>query len=62
MWFYSNLEWEKLLDGEFNSSSNKHPIDILLVDTAPQQNEKYMKKLDVDINITFFMYFSFLVE
>ena len=46
-----------MLDGEFNSASNEYTLDILLVDLAPRKNEKYMKKHDDDIIITFFHVF-----
>ena len=36
--------------------SNEYPLGILLVDLDPQNN-KYMKKRDDDINITFFHVF-----
>lgn len=43
MWFYSNFEWEKSLNGEFNSTSNEYPLGILFVDLAPQKWEIHEK-------------------
>ena len=34
MWFYSNSEWERSLDAEFNSASNDYPHCILLTDLS----------------------------
>ena len=37
MWFYSNFKWEDSLDGEFNSTSNEYPLNILLLEPAPRK-------------------------
>ena len=43
MWFYSNFEWEHLLDGEFNSTSNEYPLGILLVHPTPWKTRNTWK-------------------
>ena len=37
--FYSNFNWESLLDAELNSASNEYPLYILLIDPATQKQE-----------------------
>ena len=35
--FYSNFDWESLLDAELNSRSNEYPLSILLADPSTQK-------------------------
>ena len=41
--FYSNFDWESLLDVELNSTSNEYPHCILLIDPLPQIQEIHEK-------------------
>ena len=37
--FYSNFDWESLLDAEFDSASNEYPHCILLTDPTTPKKE-----------------------
>ena len=52
--FYSNFDWESLLDAELNSTSNEYPLGILL---DYPKNKKYLKKWNDDLIIPFFQVF-----
>ena len=62
MWFYSNFNRDHLLDGEFNSTSNEYPLDILLVDPAPWKMRNTWKNVMMMSQSHFFMYFLFFVK
>ena len=54
--FYSNFNWESLLDVELNSTSNEYPLDILLTDPATPNTRSCLSGSCI---YTFFRYFLF---
>ena len=59
LWFYSNFDWESLLDVKLNSASNEYPLDILLTDPTTPKTRNTWKKHDDDIIIMFFSSISY---
>ena len=55
--FYSNFDQESSLDVELNYASNEYPLGILFDEPSYPKNNKYLKKHDDDISITFFQVF-----
>lgn len=60
MWFYSNFEWEHLLNGKFNSTSNKYSFGILLVDPSPRKTRNTWKNMMLVSTSHFSCIFYFL--
>ena len=58
--FYSNFDWESLLDVELNYASNEYSLGILLMDLATPKTRNTWKKNDDDVIIMLFRYFLVL--
>ena len=60
--FYSNFDWESLLDAEFDSTSNEYPHYIFLTDRATPKTRNTWKNVMMMSSSHFFRYLLFFGE
>ena len=58
--FYSNFNWERLLDAELNFASNEYPLDILLAGPSTQKIRNTWNNVMMMWSSRCFRYFLFL--
>ena len=59
LYFYSNFNWESLLDVELNFASNEYPLDMLLMGVATRKTRNTWKNVMMMSSSHFFRYFLF---